>query len=64
MRVCHLPVVTVCWSHERLPQLQNSHTLSPTWLVYFVKAPQGNERGAMASKNPPCVLEPSFLFAT
>ena len=23
--------------------------------------PQGNERGAMGSKNPPCILEPLFL---
>ena len=27
------------------------------------KAPQGNERGAMGSKNPPCILEP-LLFSS
>ena len=27
------------------------------------KAPQGNERGAVGSKNPPCILEPLFFSA-
>ena len=27
------------------------------------KVPQGNERGTMGSKNPPCILEPLFFSA-
>ena len=27
------------------------------------KAPQGNEKGAMGSKKPPCILEPLFVSA-
>ena len=29
----------------------------------FSKAPQGSARGAMGSKNPPCILEPLFFSA-
>ena len=27
------------------------------------KAPQGSERGATGSRNPPCILEPLFFSA-
>ena len=40
------------------------HRSGPTyWPVFISKAPQGNDRGTMGSKNPPCILEPLSFSA-